>query len=51
MRFYVKTQVLTRLDVFPQDPDVLVPVGAALFVFEAERVEQLVLDGVVIKTT
>lgn len=47
--FYMKTQVLTGLDVLPQDSDVLVPVGAALFVVEAESVEQLVLHSVVVE--
>lgn len=40
--------VQTRLDVLPQDADVIVPVGAALFVVEAEGVEHLVLDGAVV---
>lgn len=46
----VEAEVQTRLDVLPQDPDVLVPVRAALFVVEAEGVEQLVLDGAVVQT-
>lgn len=41
--------MLTRLDVLPQDSDVLVSVGAALLVVEAEGVEQLVLDGAVVE--
>lgn len=39
----------TRPDVLPQDPDVLVPVGAALLVVEAEGVEELVLHGAVVE--
>lgn len=45
----VEAKVQTGLDVLPQDLDVLVPVGATLFVVEAEGVEQLVLDGVVVE--
>lgn len=45
----VEAKEHTRLDVLPQDTDVLVPVGAALLVVEAEGVEQLVLDGVVVE--
>lgn len=43
------SQTLTRLDVLPQDFDVLVSVGATLFVVEAEGVQQLMLDGVVVE--
>lgn len=39
----------TRNDVLPQDADVLVSVGAALLVFEAQRVQQLVLHHVMIQ--
>lgn len=39
----------TWLDVLPQDADVIVPVGATLFMVEAEGVEQLVLDGAVVQ--
>lgn len=49
MLYVVEAKVQTRLDVLPQDPDVVVPVGAALFVVEAEGVEQLVLDGAVVE--
>lgn len=42
-------EVLTWLDVLPQDADVSVPVGATLFVVEAEGVEQLMLDGAVVQ--
>ncbi len=35
---------LTFDDVLQQDPDVLVPVGATLFMVEAQSVEQLMLD-------
>lgn len=45
----MEAKAQTRLDVLPQDPDVVVPVGAALFVVEAEGVEQLVLDGAVVE--
>lgn len=41
-------EVLTWLDVLPHDADVTVPVGATLFVVEAEGVEQLMLDGAVV---
>lgn len=41
--------VQTGLDVMPKDLDVLVPVRAALFVVEAQGVEQLVLDGAVVE--
>lgn len=47
--FCLEAEVQTGLDVLPQDPDVLVPVGATLFVVEAEGVEQLVLDGAVVE--
>lgn len=40
--------MLTWLDVLPHDADVTVPVGATLFVVEAEGVEQLMLDGAVV---
>ena len=39
----------TRYDVLPQDPDVPVSVGAALLVFEAQSVQQLVLHHVVVQ--
>lgn len=39
----------TWLDVLPQHADVIVPVGATLFVVEAEGVEELVLDGAVVQ--
>lgn len=42
--------VLTWLDVLVQDADVTIPVGATLFVMEAEGVEQLMLDGAVVQT-
>lgn len=42
-------EVLTWLDVLPQDADVSVPVGATLFVVEAEGVQQLMLDGAVVQ--
>lgn len=42
--------VLTRLDVVPQDFNVLVSVRATLLVVEAQSVQQLVLDGVVVET-
>lgn len=41
--------MLAWLDVLPQDADVSVPVGATLFVVEAEGVEQLVLDRAVVQ--
>lgn len=41
--------VPTWLDVLPQHADVIVPVGATLFVVEAEGVEELVLDGAVVQ--
>lgn len=41
--------VLTWLDVLVQDADVTIPVGATLFVVEAEGVEQLMLDGAVVQ--
>lgn len=41
---------LTFLDVLPEHLDVLVSVGAALFMVEAQSVQQLVLDGAVVKT-
>lgn len=39
----------TWLDVLPQHADVIVPVGATLFVVEAEGVEELMLDGAVVQ--
>lgn len=41
--------VLTWLDVLVQDADVTIPVGATLFMVEAEGVEQLMLDGAVVQ--
>lgn len=38
-------------NVFPVHPDVVVPVGAGLFMVEAKGVEQLMLDSVVVQTT
>lgn len=40
---------LTIDDVFPVHLDVVVPVGAGLFMVEAEGVEQLMLDGAVVQ--
>lgn len=37
--------LLTRLDVVPDDGDVLVAVGARVLVPEPQRVQELVLDG------
>ena len=41
--------VRTGQDVLPEDADVVVPVRAALLVVEAQGVQQLVLDGVVVQ--
>lgn len=41
---------LTFLDVLPEHLDVLVSVGAALFMVEAQSVQQLVLNSAVVKT-
>lgn len=48
MLLCVEAEIQTSLDVLPHDADVIVPVRTALFVVEAEGVEQLVLDGVVV---
>lgn len=41
---------LTINDVFPVHPDVVVPVGAGLFMVEAHGMEQLMLDSAVVQT-
>lgn len=41
----------TRLDVLQEDFDVVVSVVAGLLVVESQSVEQLVLDGAVVKTS
>lgn len=38
-------QELTGQDVIPPDVDIVVPVGAGLFVVEAEGVEEFMYDG------
>lgn len=42
---------LTISDVFPDHPDVVVPVRAGLFVVEPEGMQQLVLHCAVVETT
>lgn len=42
---------LTCWDIFPVDPDVLVPVAPGVLMVEAERVEELMLNDPVIETT
>ena len=46
---WMRTEPLTRLDVLEHHPDVLVAVGAGLLVVEAQGVQQLVLDRVVVQ--
>lgn len=41
---------LTSRDIFPVDPDELVPVTPGMLMVEAERVEELVLNDPVIET-
>ncbi len=43
-----KAKVQTRLDVIPHDLDVTVAVRAFVLVVEAQSMEQLVLDSVVV---
>lgn len=42
---------LTRWDIFPVDPDILVPVAPCMLMVEAQCVEELVLNDPMIKTT
>ncbi len=42
------TLILTLINVFPVDSDVLVTVAASVFVVETQRVHQFVLDDAVL---
>lgn len=51
MPFGIINSSITRLNVLQQDFDMVVPVRAGLFMVESQSVEQLMLDGAIIKAS
>lgn len=51
MPFWILNSSITRHNILQQDFDVVVPVRAGLLMVESQSVEQLMLDGAVIKAS
>lgn len=51
MPFGIIKSSITRLNVVQQDFDVVVPVRAGLFMVESQSMEQLMLDGAMVKAS